>query len=122
MEFYMARHMQRVMQSIADRVVITNLNALSLLQTYTVQIRRKTRVVGAASVFASNTGLSFMADSNTGHNATQLVVTELAGSDASHPGDVLSRTQSAVSVHFQDWVVQVNHQLSLTRGICVRTY
>jgi len=135
LEFYMAQHMQRVMQSIACRVVITNLNELAFKQEYTVAMVHRRQKVGASAAFFANTGIASMSIKRPGldvsmepgqYNAVRLVVTDISSTtkeDGSNPaGDVLSRTQSAVSVNFQDWTVQVSHRIRLTRGISVQYY
>lgn len=40
---YQARHMERILEAIAQRVVTTNLNELAMRRSYSVELRRKTK-------------------------------------------------------------------------------
>lgn len=44
----------------------------------------------------------------------------IAGSSQQKPELLMSRTDTSLSVCFLDWVVELSHLLTLTRGISVR--
>lgn len=50
------RHLERVLQSIAHRVVTTNLNELALRHTYSVHVRRRTKHTKLAEALVTVAG------------------------------------------------------------------
>jgi hypothetical protein len=86
-----ARHMERVLEAIAHRVVTANLNELAVRQSYAVQLRRKTKLSKLESTAEVVTGLPaaaierFVKSTSTttaawGYNANQIVCTETSAS------------------------------------------
>ena len=83
----MARHMEKVLQSLAHRVVTTNLNELACRQEYSVELRRRTKQTKLSATLAAVNGLIPAAvlermtvhtsSAAWGYNATQVVCTEL---------------------------------------------
>lgn len=41
-------------------------------------------------------------------------------SDSPSRGSIMTRTRTSISVSFLDWVIQLSHKLTLTRGISIR--